>query len=64
MTLRDYRGNSELDIYEAGDIDDRDFSELSLADRMAINDNLDRRDRVHARQQGRIPAAFLGGTLL
>ncbi len=45
------------------DIDDRQYSELSMADRMAIDQQLDRRDRQLLRQQGRIPTAFLGGII-
>lgn len=41
-------------------MDDREYSELSLGDQIAIDAQLDRRDREIARRQGRIPAAFLG----
>lgn len=53
-----------MDQYDAANIDDREFSELSMADRMAINKVLERRDRDEARKQGRIPAAFLGGKII
>jgi hypothetical protein len=45
-------------------LDDRDFSELSLAEVNNVNAVLDRRDRSIARKQGRIPGAFLGGIFL
>jgi hypothetical protein len=57
----DYRENVKLDRYDEDQVDDRDFSELSIADRNAINDMLNRRDRERLRNAGRLPDAFLGG---
>ena len=63
QTGSDYRENSRLDNYSEADLDERQFSELSMADRAAVEQALNRRDRARAIAEGRIPAAFLGGTL-
>lgn len=57
----DYRANVTLDTYDADNIDDGQFSELSMGDRVAVDRMLERRDRQRAIASGRVPAAFLGG---
>jgi hypothetical protein len=52
-----------LDVYSDRDLDDRQFSELSLGEQLMVNAELDARDRARIRREGRVPAAFLGGTL-
>lgn len=65
MNLRsahsDYRPNDRLDNYNALELDENAQSELSIADRLAVDHLLDRRDRQRARAEGRVPAAFLDG---
>jgi DNA replication licensing factor MCM2 len=56
---QDYRANSELDYYDARDIDDAEFSELSIGDRLVVDEILNRRDRAAIKDQGRVPKAFI-----
>lgn len=59
VVLRDYKANNRLDQYDNGNLDDVNYSEMSLGDRVAVDAVLNRRDRELARQEGRIPGAFL-----
>ncbi|KAG5462769.1 MAG: mini-chromosome maintenance protein 2-domain-containing protein, partial [Olpidium bornovanus] len=57
--LKDYRENPDKDVYEGGDIDDEEYEAMDVADRMAVEAKLRRRDKETARREGRLPAAFL-----
>ncbi|TPX32369.1 hypothetical protein SmJEL517_g04518 [Synchytrium microbalum] len=50
----DYQENERLDRYDGElNIDDEDYDEMDMADRLAINAKLNRRDREAARREGR-----------
>lgn len=56
---RDYTQNLRLDQYEAGNIDDEDYEELDIAERRRLDELMNRRDGMIARQRGK-PIALLG----
>ncbi len=53
-----------LDNYDPNDIDDEDFERMDPAERAKVEAVLARRDAERARAAGRIPEAFLDGTLI
>ena len=60
---KDYRPIPALDVYESEGIDEAEYSDLSVGDRMAAERELDKRDRDRTRVAGgHIRRALLYGT--
>lgn len=62
--IRDYRAIPELDRYRAEDLDDNEYSELSMSERLAAERELRKRDHDEAVATGRIRPGILYGTAL
>lgn len=52
IIFRDYRPMPALDTYDAEEMDDEDYDELSIGDRRAAEREMDRRDGTRGFQTG------------
>ena len=58
---RDYRAIPELDQYEREVVDEEDFSDLSMNERLAAERDMRKRDREEAMASGRMRRGILYG---
>lgn len=58
---RDYRVIPELDRYDADNLDDQEFSDLSMSERLAAERDMRKRDREEAAATGRMRPGILYG---
>ena len=58
---RDYRVIPELDRYDGENLDDQEFSDLSMSERLAAERDMRKRDREEALATGRMRPGILYG---
>jgi hypothetical protein len=61
FTPRDYRRIDELDRYDAAQMDDEQYSDLSMSERLAAERELRKRDREEGTATGRMRPGILYG---
>ena len=60
-TCRDYRAIPALDVFEGEGVDDDDYSDLSMSERLAAERDMRKRDREEGLATGRMRRDLLYG---